>query len=108
MIMKILMFVLLAYGIVNIAVFGSIFEKWRNFWVRNNPSFFGKLFTCPMCLSFYIGGILSIIFNYMGYTTPFLDYGITYLPLLVFLDASFTSGCVWIIHNLEEMCERAF
>ncbi len=106
--MKSLIFVLLSYGIVNIAIFGSIFEKWRNFWTKTNPKFFGKLFTCPMCLSFYIGGILSFIFNNMGYSTPLLEYGITQIPLLVFLDACFTSGCVWLIHNFEEFMERGF
>ena len=104
--MKILLFIFLAYGITNIVVFGSIFEKWRTYWNKLNPSFFGKLFTCPMCLSFYVGGLLSIIFNAIGVSTPFLEYGIPYLPLLVFLDACFTSGCVWLIHNIEEFFEK--
>jgi hypothetical protein len=106
--MKNLLFELLAYGITNIAVFGSIFEKWRNFWVKTNPSFFGKLFSCPMCLSFYVGGVLSLVFNNNGWSTPFFDYGITSLPLTVFLDSCFTSGCVWLVHNLEEFFERGF
>jgi hypothetical protein len=106
--MKTLIFILVSYGIVNIAVFGSIFEGWRNFWNRINPSFFGKLFSCPMCLSFYVGGILSYIFNNMGYSTPMTEYGVTYLPLLLFLDACFTSGTIWIIHTIQEAFERAF
>jgi hypothetical protein len=104
--MKTIIFIFLAYGITNIIVFGSIFEPWRNFWLKTNPNFFGKLFTCPLCLSTWIGGILSMLFTYFGYQTPFTEYGITILPLLIFLDACFTSGCVWLIHTLQEYFEK--
>ena len=65
--MKIIVFELLVYGITNIVVFGSIFESWRNFWNKLNPSFFGKLMSCPLCLSTWVGGILSIAFSYFDY-----------------------------------------
>ena len=106
--MKTLLFELLAYGITNILVFGSIFEKWRGFWLKISPSFFGKLTSCPLCLSFWIGVILSTLFNHMGYSSPFFEYGISYLPLLVFLDGCLTSGVVWLIHTIQEAFERAF
>lgn len=106
--MKIALFILATYGITNIAVFGSIFEGWRSFWTKINPKFMGKLMTCPLCLSTWVGGILSGLFTYMGYITPFTEYGITYLPLVIFLDACLSSGCVWILHNIEEAFERAF
>ena len=106
--MKILLFVLLAYGITNIIVFGSIFKGWRDFWDRINPSFFGKLMSCPLCLSTWVGGILSFVFNYYGYSTPFLTYGVTCLPLIIFLDACFSSGAVWLLHTIQEAFERAF
>ena len=104
--MEILLFVLLSYGITNIAVFGGIFEKWRNFWIKISPTFFGKMFTCPMCLSFYIGLTLSLVFTYLGVSTPFTEYGIKNLPLLLFLDACFTSGCVWLLHTFQEFFEK--
>ena len=106
--MEIILFVLLAYGITNIMVFGSIFEKWRKFWMDLNPKFFGKLMSCPMCLSTWVGAGLSYFGNYFGYSTPFAEYGITLLPLMVFFDACFTSGCVWLIHTVQEAFERAF
>lgn len=106
--MKVIIFMLLTYGIVNIAVFGSIFEGWRNFWNKVNPSFFGSLMSCPMCLSFWVGAILSGVFIHLGYVTPMTTYGITMTSLAVFLDASFASGCVWIIHQFEEFLERGF
>jgi ABC-type polysaccharide/polyol phosphate export permease len=104
--MNTLIFILTSYGITNILIFGSIFASWRNFWNKVNPSFFGKLFTCPMCLSTWVGIALSTLFTYYGYQTPFTSYGIDLLYLKVFLDGCFTSGCVWIIHNLEEAFER--
>jgi hypothetical protein len=104
--MNILMFELLAYGITNILVFGSIFKEWRAFWDRTSPNFFGKLFTCPLCLSTWVGAFLSTLFIFLGYTTPFISYGITMLPLVVFFDACFTSGCVWIIHTVQEYFEK--
>lgn len=104
--MKITLFILLAYGITNIILFGSIFQSWRDFWMKSNPNFFGKLFTCPLCLSTWIGGFLSVLFKYFGYYTPFTEYGITILPLTIFLDACFTSGCVWLIHTLQEYFEK--
>lgn len=104
--MNVFLFVLFAYGVTNIMVFGSIFQSWREFWTKISPNFFGKLFGCPMCLSTWVGGILSFTLWTMGCATPFLSYGITFLPLMVFMDACFTSGCVWIIHTIQEYFER--
>lgn len=106
--MKIVLFILLAYGITNIMVFGSIFESWRKFWMNLNPKFFGKLMSCPLCLSTWIGAGLSYLFNYYGLETPFSEYGITMLPLMIFFDACLTSGCVWLTHTVQEAFERAF
>lgn len=101
-------FLLLAYGITNIAVFGTIFDGWRSFWKRVSPSFFGKLFGCPLCLSTWIGFILSYVFSLFGYPTPMSLYGIDSLPLMIFLDGCLTSGGVWLIHTIQEFFERAF
>lgn len=101
-------FLLLSYGITNIAVYGSIFSGWRNFWNNVNPGFFGKLFTCPLCFSTWVGFVLSFLFLSFGYQTPMYNYGVDYLPLAVFLDGCLTSGGVWLIHTLQECLERAF
>jgi len=101
-------FLLLSYGITNIAVFSSIFKGWRDFWQKYNPSFFGKLFTCPLCFSTWVGFILSFVFSQFGYQTPMSYYGITNLPLMIFLDGCITSGGVWLIHTIQEFFERAF
>lgn len=104
--MKIVLFELLAYGITNILIFGSIFQSWRDFWNKINPNFLGKLVTCPLCLSTWVGAILSLLFKILGCSTPFTEYGIAILPLLIFLDACFTSGCVWLIHTIQEWFEK--
>lgn len=101
-------FLLLSYGITNIAVFGSIFDGWRNFWTKISPKFFGKLFACPLCLSTWVGFILSFAFLSLGYQTPMFNYGVNNFWLCVFLDGSLTSGGVWLIHTVQECFERAF
>jgi hypothetical protein len=106
--MILFIYLLLSYGITNILVYGSIFNFWREFLNKVNPSFLGKLFSCPMCLSTWVGFILSFIFMIMGYQSPMSLYGIDNPFLRVFLDGCLTSGGVWIIHNIEEAFERAF
>lgn len=104
--MELLIFILLGYGITNILVFGSIFEYWRNFWDKNSPNFFGKLFSCPMCLSTWIGFILSYLFLTSSVYTPMASYGLDIMPLNVFLDGCLMSGGVWLIHTIQEYLEE--
>lgn len=100
-----IIFALLAYGWTNIMVFGSIFDGWRDFWNRINPSFFGKLFSCPMCLSTWVGFFLSALFLFNGWPTPMESFGIDNTFYTVFLDGVLTSGVVWIIHSVVEWFE---
>lgn len=104
--MNLLIFILLGYGITNILVFGSIFEFWRTFWDKNNPNFFGKLFSCPMCLSTWVGFILSFLFSMLNVYTPMASYGLDIMPLNIFLDGCLMSGGVWILHTLQEYFEK--
>tara|TARA_R110000824_G_scaffold225727_3_gene413431 strand:- start:33 stop:329 length:297 start_codon:yes stop_codon:yes gene_type:complete len=48
--MELLYFVLAAYGLTQILVYGSILNK-----IRPAGGFFGELFHCPMCLGFWVG-----------------------------------------------------
>jgi hypothetical protein len=98
-------FLLVSYGITNIIVFGSIFESFRGFWNNINPNFLGKLFSCPMCTSTWVGFILSAVFQYMGYNTPLVDYGIENMGFAIFLDGCLASGGVWLLHTLQEYFE---
>lgn len=104
--MNLFIFVLLGYGITNILVFGNIFEFWRNFTINHSPNFFGKLFSCPLCLSMWVGIFLSLLFHIIGVNTPLIEYGV-HIPLLaIFLDGCLSSGSVWLLHTLQEHLER--
>ena len=47
--MTLLYFVLVCYGLTQMLVYGSIFNK-----LRPTEGFFGELFHCPMCLGFWV------------------------------------------------------
>ena len=107
-----LTFTVLCYGICNNLIYGSIFEGFRN-----SLRIFGtggyslyKLFTCFMCLGTWAGFAMTLLFNYFGYLnlTPMGALGITNLFLVVLLNGLITAGGVWLIHTIQEMCERAF
>jgi len=99
--------VLTCYGGCNALVFGSIFEGFRNALKVFGTGGYSlhKLFTCMMCLPTWFGMILSLALNLLGFPTPWTLFGVTLLPLVVILDGIFTSGCVWIIHTLQEFFE---
>jgi hypothetical protein len=114
--MKLLLFLLIAYGISNILIFGSIFRPWRDFWEKVSPNFFGSLFTCFICLPTWIGFVGSYLI-----WSPSIDYGVVTnsVPFFglfefpkevvaTFLDGCLTSGAVWLIHTLQEAIERHF
>lgn len=105
--MELLIFILLSYGISNIVVHGSIFNKWREFWKAINPSFFGTLFTCMICFPTWVGFLLSFVFQIMGYInmSPTANVGIDNIYLSVFLDGCLASGVTWLIHVVEEYIE---
>jgi hypothetical protein len=103
---KIFIYSFLAYGITNIVVFSSIFNGWRKFWEKHSPRFFGKLFGCPMCFGFWVGFLLSLLFEMYDVMTPITIYGIKTNELRFFLDACFTSGIVWLIHTIQEWFEK--
>lgn len=100
--MELLVVLLIAYGMSNIMVFSSIFQKWRAFWNRVSPNFFGDLFTCMICLPFWVGVLLSLFV--FSVSSAYLDINSTILS--TFVDACLTSGGVWLIHTLQEKLEK--
>mgnify|MGYP006327719401 CR=1 FL=1 len=69
--MEILVWFILSYGLMNIMVFGSIFQGLRNFfqnWGNNKllpfngiANFISGIITCPMCFSTWGGLVLSFL-----------------------------------------------
>lgn len=113
--MKLLIFLLVAYGFCNIIVFGSIFKKWRDFWSNFSPNFWGMLFTCMICLPAWIGFLGSALVwsptEHYQIVTESLNLHFFTIPkgvISAFLDGCLTSGAVWLIHSTQEAIERHF
>ena len=54
--MQLIWFILACYGLTQILVYGSIFNK-----IRPTKGTVGVLFRCPMCLGFWVGIIVCLI-----------------------------------------------
>ena len=90
--METLIWILSAYGMSQILVFGSIFDK---------PSiFFGDLLSCMMCTSTWIGFFFSIAFYSPTLTMVTIPYS------NVFFDGMLASGSVWAINAIIEWFEE--
>jgi len=84
--MDLLYFVLTAFGLTQILVYGSIFDP-----IRPSNGKLGELFRCSMCLGFWVGAFL---FGINGYTELFtFEYTFTNLFILGWL----SSGTSYIL-----------
>lgn len=107
---QLLLWMIIAYGLSNIVVYGSIFNKPRNLirkWGENSQyplSDFGKFLTdmisCMMCFGFHCGWFLSLsifspVHELLG-VTPFASW---------FFDAFLASGSVWAMNSIIEWFE---
>ena len=54
--MELLAFVLCAYGLTQILVYGKIFND-----IRPTEGKLGELFSCPMCIGFHVGWVLMLL-----------------------------------------------
>jgi hypothetical protein len=110
---EILIYILFAYGLSNLLVFGmgpyDLLEQIRVVFKK----VFGKLgnmLDCMMCTSANIGWIVSLL-NIFFLSIPLTPMNILYWGLLpwyiiVFGDLCITSGSVWLINTLQEYLER--
>ena len=113
--MKLLIFLLVAYGMSNIVIFGSIFKGWRDFWTKVSPKFWGSLFTCFICLPTWLGFFGSWLIwsptEHYQIVTEGLNLHLFTIPkglISVFLDGCLTSGAVWLLHTVQESLERHY
>lgn len=101
----------MSYGLMNIMVFGSIFQGLRDFfniWGSNTyvpfqyiGKFISGILGCPMCFSVWGGFFLGLVVY-----SP--TYELFKLPLWGswFFDGIISSGSVWAINSIIEWFEE--
>jgi hypothetical protein len=109
--MEVLIWFVMSYGLMNIMVYGSIFQGLRDFfqrWGENKEKLFNGLgkfisgiLTCPMCFSFHGGWFLSLVI--FSPTSHFFN---TPIYISWFFDAILSSGAVWAINAIVEWFEE--
>ena len=97
--MLMLFWILAAYGMTTILVYGSIFESTRDFIIKHS-SFFGKLITCVLCTSTWVGFFFGIFLyspvHELLDVNPYVSW---------FFDGMLASGSVWAINAIVEWFE---
>ena len=83
--MSLIYFILVAFGMTQILIYGSIFNKIR-------PKH--KFFHCPMCIGFWVGCFLSIINPY----TELFKYDVSIINCMCL--ACLSSGTSYVLCNL--------
>jgi len=111
MITEILVWFIMSYGLMNIMVYGSIFQGLRDFfknWGENKKlplSFLGKflsgLISCPLCFSTWGGFVLSLLI--FSPTNHIFNTPLTYSW---FFDGITSAGAVWAINGIIEWFEE--
>lgn len=89
---ELLYFVLSAYGMTQIIVYGSIFNKIRP--SKESLYGLGELFHCPMCMGFWVGVFLWAISPYTSLFT------FEYHLLTGFLLGCLSSGTSYVLNML--------
>ena len=90
--MNLLHFVLCAYGLTMIVVYGSIFEKFRQ--LMDKAGFYGKLYRGPRCFGFWAGVFLWSI-------NPFTElFTFDYSLINAFLLGCLSSGTSYLLAML--------
>ena len=108
---QILTWFILSYGLMNIMVYGSIFQGLRDFFknMGDNPytplrplfEFISGILSCPMCFSFHGGWFLSLVIFSPVHTL----FGIPIWGSW-FFDGILSSGAVWAINAIVEYYEE--
>lgn len=98
--MILLLWAFMAYGMTNILVWGSIFEKQRE-WIKSKSKFFGDLISCTLCTSTWVGFFMSIVLG--SVSSLFFE---TWWVFNFFFDGMFSAGIVWAINAIIEFFEE--
>ncbi len=85
--MELIYFVLIAYGLTQILVYGKIFDRWRP-----KTGALRKLLECPMCMGFHVGWFLMLLSPF----TELFSFDVTVVNL--FLLGWLSSGTSYIMN----------
>lgn len=95
------LWILTAYGMTSIIVWGSIFESTREV-IKKRSKFFGDLVSCTLCTSTWVGFFMSLVLG--GIVSNVMN---VHWLLGVFFDGMFTAGSVWAINAIIEFFEES-
>lgn len=98
--MELLIWLLTAYGMSQILVYGSIFDTPRD-WITKKSKFFGDLLGCMMCTSTWVGFFFSLVL-----WSPTLQFDLCLPYTNIFFDGMLASGGVWAINAIVEWFEQ--
>lgn len=96
-----ILWILTAYGMTSILVWGSIFESTRSF-IKKHSKFFGDLISCTLCTSTWVGFFMSLVLGSLIGTL--LN---THWLIGLFFDGMFTAGSVWAVNAIIEFFEES-
>ena len=104
--MIIFTWIILAYGLSQILVYGSIFDtqrQWVHAWAELSPilKFISGLISCMMCTSTWVGFFMSLtLFSPCHYCFD------TNIVSSTFFDGMLASGSVWAVNAIIEWFEK--
>ena len=106
-----LIWILMAYGMSNILVYGSIFNGPRNFinkWAADEyapfhqfAAFVSSMLSCMMCTSTWVGFFMSLVL--FSPTNYCFDANVV---SSIFFDGMLASGSVWAVNAIIEWFEK--
>lgn len=99
--MMLLFYIMAAYGMTSILVWGAIFENQRT-WIKKHSKFFGDLISCTLCTSTWVGFFMSLFLG--SISTQYFD---TVWIINLLFDGMFTAGSVWAINSVIEFFEES-
>ena len=96
---KIIIWVIMAYGMSTIITSGAIFEKPR-LWLSTKSTFWYDFVTCMLCVPTWVGFFFCLTLG--GLTNEYFETGY----FTFFFDGMFTAGAVWAINSFIEFFEE--
>jgi hypothetical protein len=86
---ELLYFILAAYGLTQILVYGKVFDA-----LRPTRGWLGGLFKCPMCIGFHVGWILMLLSPY----TELFNFDVT--PVNYLILGCLSSGTSYVLNMI--------